>query len=71
MKMGRERAVLRWDAHAALLGQRLARAEEQLAAMSAPGVGRDRERLARLTREIEELRRQLQALGPSPRAKMG
>ncbi len=71
MKMGRERATLRWDVHAALLGQRLARAEGQLAALSAPGADRDRERVARLTREIEELRRQLQALGPSPRAKMG
>jgi hypothetical protein len=71
MKMGRERGILRWDAHSALLTQRLERAEHQLAALGVPAGGRDRERVARLTQEIEQLRGQLRALGPSPRAKMG
>lgn len=71
MKMGRERGILRWDAHSAILTARLERAERQLATVGAPLGGRDRERVARLTQEIEQLRDQLRALGPSPRAKMG
>ena len=71
MKMGRERAVLRWDVHASLLQERIARAEQALAALGAPGNPRNRERAAQLTAELAELRRQLAALGPSPRAKMG
>jgi hypothetical protein len=71
MKMGRERAVLRWDVRSALLTQQLARAERQLATFEEPAGARERERVARLTQEIEQIRRELQALGPSPRAKMG
>ena len=69
MKMGRERAILRWDIHASQLQQRVARVEEQLAALGEPAGPRDR--AARLAAELEDLRGQLRALGPSPRAKMG
>lgn len=69
MKMGRERNVLRWDAHAALLRDHIARTEAALLALgepTAPG-----ERAAQLHAELADLRRRLRGLGPSPRAKMG
>ncbi|HLZ25176.1 MAG TPA: hypothetical protein VKQ30_23895 [Ktedonobacterales bacterium] len=67
MKMGRERAVLRWDIHASLLQERIARTEQALSSLGAPANQRTRERAA----ELADLRRQLAALGPTPRAKMG
>lgn len=75
MKMGRERDILRWDIHTSLLGDRIARTEEGLAAIQADGEAvlsqRDRERVSRLNRELSDLRWRLHSLGPSPRAKMG
>lgn len=73
MKMGRERAVLRWDVHASLLDERIARAEQALASLEtpAPTNPRTRERAAHLKAELAELHRQRTALGPTPRAKMG
>lgn len=71
MKMGRERAVLRWDIHASLLEERIGRAEQLLTSLGAPVNQKGRERAAQLTTELRELRRQLAALGPTPRAKMG
>ena len=71
MKMGRERAVLRWDIHATLLQERIARVEQALASLESPPGPRTRERAAQLTAELADLRRQLAALGPTPRAKMG
>ena len=71
MQMGRERDILRWDVHSTLITQRLEAAQRQLAALGAPVGGRDRDRVARLSQEVEQLRAQLRALGPSPRAKMG
>jgi hypothetical protein len=70
MKMGRERAVVRWDIRASLLDGRIAKLEQQLASLNAAGP-RERERAARLSAELDDLRRQVCALGPSPRAKMG
>jgi hypothetical protein len=67
MKMGRERNVLRWDIRASRLRERLERVERALAASPAPSG----ERAAQLAREGAALQRQLQQLGPSPRAKMG
>jgi hypothetical protein len=67
MKMGRERNVLRWDIHASLLRERLERVERALGAAPAPAG----DRAAQLAREAAALQRQLQQLGPSPRAKMG
>jgi hypothetical protein len=71
MNMGRERGILRWELHHALLAQRLARVEETLAGLAEPKGVRERERLEQLTREREDLQCKLQALGPSPSAKMG
>jgi hypothetical protein len=71
MNMGRERGILRWELHHSLLTQRLARVEETLEGMAEPKGARERERLEQLTREREDLQRKLQALGPSPSAKMG
>lgn len=67
MKMGRERNVLRWDIHASLLHERIEKVERALGASPAPGG----DRAAQLARERADLRRQLDRLGPSPRAKMG
>lgn len=75
MKMGRERDILRWDIHMSLLCERIARTEEAIAAIEVAGAAalsqRDRERVGRLNRELTDLRRRLNSLGPSPRAKMG
>jgi hypothetical protein len=71
MNMGRERGILRWELRHSLLAQRLARVEETLAGMAEPKGARERERLEQITREREDLQRKLQALGPSPSAKMG
>ena len=76
MHAGRERNVLRWEAHHALLTKQLAEVEETLAALAALGEPngpheRERERLEHLRRERDELQMRLQQLGPSPEAKMG
>ncbi len=92
MRYGRERGVIRWDAHAWMLSERLEQVEAEIATLetlptqgephAASGrvtqqTSRPRERqvmaetLAQLNAERDELLRQLQALGPSPRAKMG
>ena len=71
MKIGRERDVLRWDAHASLLRARLTAAERERAALEDSTSGRDQQRLRALEREVIEVRRLLDRLGPSPRAKMG
>jgi len=71
MKMGRERNVLRWDAHVALLRDRIARVEAALLALGEPTAPAERERAGQLGAELTDLRRRLRGLGPSPRAKMG
>lgn len=71
MKMGRERAVMRWDVHASLIEDRIAKLEQQLAPLNAAAGPRERERAHRLNDELVDLHRQLRAIGPSPRAKMG
>jgi hypothetical protein len=72
MKMGRERNVLRWDAHVALLRDHIARTEAALLALGEqPATSGERERAAQLGAELADLRRRLRGLGPSPRAKMG
>jgi uncharacterized protein YceH (UPF0502 family) len=71
MKMGREREVLRWDAYESLLRARLTAAEREHAALEVSTSGRDQQRLRELEREVIEVRRLLDRLGPSPRAKMG
>lgn len=71
MKMGRERAVLRWDIRAALLRERIERTERTLTSLGPNPAPRERDHHARLVRELADLRAQFVALGPSPRAKMG
>lgn len=76
MHMGRERAVLGWDIHHTLLRDAIARTEALLAVQPqpAPGTATPPEAQAHalpLSDELASLRRQLRALGPSPRAKMG
>lgn len=71
--MGREREILRWEAHDTLLGDAVARAEDELAALPPQNARKDRERdrARALVEQIEDLRRRRRELGPSPKAKMG
>jgi hypothetical protein len=75
MKMGRERTVLGWDIHAAALKLQIEQVESELAEAQNKGPSAEpantRGRAAWLTERLTELRRQLRALGPSPRARMG
>jgi hypothetical protein len=72
MKMGRERNVLRWDAHVALLRDHIAHTEAALLALGEQRTTpAERERATHLGAELTDLRRRLRGLGPSPRAKMG
>jgi hypothetical protein len=71
MHGGRERNILRWEAHHAMLTRRLGEVNAALAATGEPGGPRERERLENLRREHDALEWQLQQLGPSPAAKMG
>jgi hypothetical protein len=74
--MGREHAALVWEAHHRMLLNELQQVEQRLAALEAqrtagsgpPDVVRQ---IAALQERARELRAQLSALGPSPKAKMG
>lgn len=69
--MGHERNVQRWDIHVALLREQLATVDAQLAALDHSAAARQREQLAQLIHARADLNARLEALGPSPRAKMG
>ncbi len=71
MHAGRERNILRWDAHRAILTSRLEQVERTLAALPEPKGPRERERLESLLGERGQLRQRLLSLGPSPTPKMG
>ena len=71
MHLGRERGIIRWDAHYALLQARLARVEAELAALPDPLRPADGATHARLLHDQAHLLRAVAALGPSPRARMG
>jgi hypothetical protein len=74
MKMGRERGVLGWDIHKYLLSEEIERVQEEQTRLlrgSAPEVANTRQRRDQLAAKLAELKRQLRALGPSPRARMG
>jgi hypothetical protein len=64
--MGRERAIIRWDVHRQMLLEELERLKQTLLASAGQEISEEamRERLA-------ELQARLQAMGPSPQAKMG
>ena len=74
MKMGRERGVLGWDIHRYLLTEEIDRIQEEQARLfrGAPDdAASNRQRRDQLAARLAELKRQLRALGPSPRARMG
>jgi hypothetical protein len=71
MPAGRERNVLRWEARHALLSKQLAEVNAALAAVGEPKGPRERERLASLQRERDDLLQASQQLGPAPSPKMG
>ena len=74
MKMGREREVLAWDIHRYLLTEEIDRIQQEQARLfrevSGEAAG-NRQRRDQLAAKLAELKRQLKALGPSPRARMG
>ena len=66
--MGRERAIIRWDVHYQMLLEDVQRLERALAAPE----GQEAKASEKPARErLAELRSKLQAMGPSPKAKMG
>ena len=71
MPMGRERAVTRWDAHAALLERERARIEAELATQEAEDTPAGLSQAQQLRQARREVLSRQRALGPSPRAKMG
>jgi hypothetical protein len=74
MKMGRERGVLGWDIHRYLLTEEIDRIQEEQTRLfrGAPDdAASNRQRRDHLAARLAELKRQLRALGPSPRARMG
>lgn len=66
MRGARERNVLRWDAHRALLDEEIARLERELADAD-PELPDG----AALRQQLDDALRRRRALGPSPRPKMG
>ena len=74
MSSGRERGVLVWGAHYALVSQRLETIERSLRELRTLEEAPSRKRRERIT-DLEDERRQvmlaLERLGPSPHAKMG
>ncbi len=68
MRGAHERNVLRWEARLALLEARIARLEHDLARASGPEQAEQREQMAL---QLEQARRERDALGPAPRPKMG
>jgi hypothetical protein len=72
MPGGRERNIMRWDLRVSLLREQIARMDERLARLSAAnGSSSTATQREGLTAQRAELARQLDALGPDPRAKMG
>ncbi len=64
--MGRERAIIRWEVHRQILLEELQRLEQARAASEEKAASEETER-----QRQAELQARLQAMGPSPRAKMG
>ncbi|HET9979800.1 MAG TPA: hypothetical protein VFQ32_05115 [Ktedonobacterales bacterium] len=71
MPGGRERNIIRWELRATLLRDQIARLNERLARLDATDVPSSKGQREALLAERAELARQLDALGPDPRAKMG
>ncbi len=71
MPGGRERNIMRRELRTRLLRNRMARLGERLARLEATDVSSPKGQRETLLAERAELARQLAALGPDPRAKMG
>ncbi len=71
MPGGRERNIMRWELRATLLRDQIARLDERLARLDATDVPSPQGQREALLAERAQLARQLDALGPDPRAKMG
>jgi hypothetical protein len=71
MPGGRERNIMRWELRATLLRDQIARLDERLARLDATDTPSTQGRREALLAERAQLARQLDALGPDPRAKMG
>lgn len=71
MPSGRERNILRWELHAYLLQQQLNQIDEELAGHQGPLTASEEDHRARMENARITLQKQLDALGPSPKAKMG
>jgi len=67
MHAGRERNVLRWEAHHALLTKRLAEVDEALAALGEPKGPRERERLDTCGASMTSSRCACSSSAPRPR----
>ena len=71
MPGGRERNIMRWELRATLLRDQIARLDARLARLDTADVSSAKGPREALVAERAELARQLDALGPDPRAKMG
>ena len=72
MSGGRERNIMRWELRVALLREQIARLDERLARLNAAnGSSSLATQHEGLMAQRAELARQLDAMGPDPRAKMG
>ena len=63
--MGRERAIIRWDVHRQMLLEELERLKQ------APPASAGQEASEAARERLTALQARLQAMGPSPQAKMG
>ncbi len=64
--MGRERAVIRWEAHRRMLLDEIQRLEQTPPLAEGQTAAEET-----VQKRLAELRARLQAMGPSPKAKMG
>ncbi len=72
MPGGRERNIMRWELRVSLLREQIARLDQRLARLNAAnGSASTATQREGLTAQRAELARQLDAMGPDPRAKMG
>lgn len=71
MRGGRERNILRWEAHMTLHRNRLRAVEDEIAELESATPDVDRARLAQLQAERISIMRAMDALGPNPSGKMG
>jgi hypothetical protein len=72
MPGGRERNIMRWEIRVSLLREQIARLDERLARLgTSNGASSAAAQRDGIMAQRAELARQLDAMGPDPRAKMG